>query len=181
MRIAFVCCVLLLVNFVPSAFADQVDGLWGGLKAGLATPQYTSDQPGYLVGATFLTGSRHSNVAVEGEVNYLTRYFADQLTTSSIDLSLGGQYRIRIDRNLIPYAKAGGDILINSANGGYKLKSSYGGHVAAGIDYFVDRQFALNVELRQIITTQADISKDSVKAATFDATCTVLTVGIRFN
>jgi len=96
------------------------------------------------------------------------------------NLSIGAQYRLPERQRFIPYFGAGMDVLINdlphnSAN------TVLGLHIASGLDYMLQRQVALNAEIKGIEAFSADVKNfDGSKAGQFDPSNVSFTVGARF-
>jgi hypothetical protein len=69
---------------------------------------------------------------------------------------------------------------VNSASKGFRIENSYGGHAAAGIDYFPSHYYAVSVELSQTIAVSSAITNNTGKVANFDPSALSLMIGMRF-
>lgn len=170
-----------ILSLSTVSFAADMERTWLGLKVGAISPQNINDQPGIAFGGTILNGFRGTNFALEAELSYLKRYFGSpSLKTSTVDFSIGSQYRFN-NRNIVtPYLQAGADYLLNNASNNYKIENSFGGHVAVGFDFFPDNYNAVNVELKQTIAMSSAITNTGVTVAHFNPSNLALTLGLRF-
>ncbi|QWV95111.1 porin family protein [Geomonas oryzisoli] len=96
------------------------------------------------------------------------------------DISLGLQYRFTPEKLLVPYLGAGVDLIkgkfTNLADRRYGLEWTTGGHVSAGVDYFVTRGIALTAELKGIFAPAGNIKTTPQE---YNPNSFVGTVGIR--
>ena len=138
---------------------------------------------GFIGGGGFIYGFSDS-IAGEFDVTHTAvgsgSTFGDFGTTN---VSFGAQYRYLDPRlkHLVPYAGLGLDILLNDASNGNSVDNVVGIHANAGIDYFIQRQLALNVDLKGVIAPDADIHAPSgSKVGNFDPNSFSTTFGLRF-
>ena len=64
---------------------------------------------------------------------------------------------------LVPYVGAGVDIILNDLEPDFdrislNTDTTFGGHISAGVDYFITRQVALNAEFKGVLSTEGDIN-----------------------
>jgi outer membrane protein len=206
-RSVIVAAALLL--FSSTAMADSIAGKIGvtasggfsitadskftsgaGLPAGVSNKIETDT--GYVVGGGLIYGI-NDNVSADlditfskADANFLGIKFAEFETTN---ISLGLQYHFMSKEKLVPYLGAGVDLMFNDAKpagiaaGGENLDvdNTFGGHINAGVDYFITKQIALNAELKGILSTEGDI-KDStgVVGAKADPSSVSGLFGIRY-
>ena len=96
------------------------------------------------------------------------------------NLSIGAQYRLPERQRFIPYFGAGMDVLINDLPNN-SVNTVLGLHIASGLDYMLQRQVALNAEIKGIEAFSADVKNfDGSKAGQFDPSHVSFTVGARF-
>jgi len=134
---------------------------------------------GFIGGGGILFGV-NNDVAIEMDIThatYGTKSWGDaDLTT----LSFSGQYRFPERNSLQPYVAAGVDVLIPDLPS-HSVDTVVGLHLAGGIDYFLTRQLAMNVELKGVEAFEADVrAYDGSKVGDFDPTHVAVTVGARF-
>jgi outer membrane protein len=102
---------------------------------------------------------------------------------SFTDVSVGFQYRFLPQQRLVPFLGAGADFihgnLDNVSGAGYRLDWAYGGHINAGFDWFVNRSIALTVEIRGVMTADADVRAGSVKVSEYSPRWVQGAVGFR--
>ena len=137
-----------------------------------------STDAGLIGGIGFLFGV-DDNVAVEMEVSrssYDTSHFGEADVT---DISIGAQYRFPERQRLVPYGGAGLDVLINDVGNRYS-NTTIGAHLSAGVDYFMNRQMALNLEVKGVESFSADVDGPSGQDGEFDPSNVSVTVGARF-
>lgn len=136
-----------------------------------------SSDAGLIGGLGFMFGV-DDNIAVELEVSrarYDTSHFGKADVT---DVSIGAQYRLPERQGLVPYGGAGIDVLINDLGNRY-TNTTVGGHLSAGVDLMVNRQTALNLEVKGVESFNADVDGDS-GSGEFDPSSVSVTVGARF-
>ncbi len=170
--------VLLISN---AAMADSIAGKIGvSVRGGFTVPTDSefSDgtkietDTGWNVGGGIIYGI-NNNFAADLDVIYSEH---DNKVTGidigvgkTADISLGVQYRFMPESALVPYVGAGIDVLVNdfSPNENLLVPSSldtdttFGGHLSAGIDYFITKNVALNAEFRGVLSTEADVKDNT--------------------
>jgi outer membrane protein len=143
---------------------------------GVGTLVVSSDA-GFIGGGGFLFGV-DNNVAAELDItraSFHTGFGRAELT----NLAIGAQYRLPERQRLIPYAGAGMDILVNDLV--HNTDTVLGVHLAAGLDYMLQRQIALNAEIKGVEAFTADVrDNNGDKFGKFDPSNVTFTVGARF-
>ncbi|HEY6837588.1 MAG TPA: outer membrane beta-barrel protein [Geobacteraceae bacterium] len=99
------------------------------------------------------------------------------------DIAIGIHYRIMPNNRLVPYIGGGadfikGDVSFTSGNT-YGLDWTYGGHANAGIDFFLNKSIALNLDFRGLFAVKGDITRGDVVVGEYDPMSFIGTVGIR--
>lgn len=118
------------------------------------------------------------NVAVEMAVSrssYDTSHFGEADVT---DISMGALYRFPERQRLVPYLGAGLDVLVNDVGNRY-TETTVGAHLSAGVDVLMNRQMALNLEIKGVESFSADVDLDG-RDGDFDPSHVSVTVGARF-
>jgi len=102
------------------------------------------------------------------------------------NFTLGGQYRFRLDHpKFVPYLGGGLDILMSDFDpkGGFirDIDTTVGFHASGGMDYFIQRNFALNAEVKLIAAPDTSINDaNGVHRGDFDPSSFSTTFGIRY-
>ena len=87
---------------------------------------------------------------------------------SSIDFAFGAQWRFMPTSQFVPYVEAGVDVLMNkislddeysSPGESWDAAVSFGGHLSAGVDFFITPNIALNAEIRGLLANNADVTR----------------------
>ena len=175
-------------------------GVWGGTYAVTKGfydkygPQRVKDTPiaenaiiGAAIGGGIIFGLT-DNLCSEISAIYNRFDFNSGNGTTAVgeftDFSLGAQYRFMPGSRFVPYVGAGLDFFYNDfdpvPDERLHNDNSFGGHLQAGMDYFLTRTLALNVELRGAIATEADISRNGVLIVKYDPSNLSGLIGIRF-
>ncbi len=99
--------------------------------------------------------------------------------------SIGLQVRNNIlEDHLAAYLGGGVDLLIayptDSAGNKADVDTVVGGHINGGGDYFITKNFALNLDLRGIFFGKTDITSGSTKFGEYDPITFVATVGVKW-
>ena len=138
-----------------------------------------STDAGFIGGGGFLFGV-DENVAMELDITRSAFHSSGFGQTDVTNLSIGAQYRLPERQRVIPYAGAGMDVLINDLPHN-TADTVLGVHVAAGLDYMLQRQIALNAEMKGVEAFSADV-KDytGARVGKFDPSNFAFTVGARF-
>lgn len=143
---------------------------------------------GLIGGGGFIFGATE-NIAAELDITHAG--FGSDFPDGRVDfdttnVTLGVQYRfqdlVRV-QHLVPYAGGGLDILLNDASGAKASDADdvVGVHLSAGVDYFLQPQFAVTGEVKGILAPDADIHEfDGRKKGTFDPSSFSTTFGVRF-
>lgn len=103
---------------------------------------------------------------------------------SFTDLALGLQYRFIPDNRMVPYLGAGVDLikgeLEHSTTGTqFDLDWTVGGHLNAGLDYFITRGVALTTDLRVVYAAKGDVTISDAEVGRYNPTSFIGSVGIR--
>ena len=181
-----ICC--LTVN---SALAESIKGRFGITgKIGFLVPADSQDKPegfgintdtGFIGGGGFIYGFT-DNIAAELDITHAS--FGSDFNTDfdTTNISMGAQYRFLIPsvRQLVPYAGAGLDILVNGANHGLDVDTVVGIHINGGVDYFLMKQLALTSEVKGVLAPNADIKESGFKVGEFDPSSFSMTFGVRY-
>ncbi len=100
------------------------------------------------------------------------------------DFSLGGQYRFLPGERFVPYVGGGIDFFYNDfdpvPDERLHNDNSIGGHLQAGMDFFLTQAIAFNIELRGAIASEADIMRNGVVIVNYDPSNLSGLLGIRF-
>ena len=202
-RIAICACFALTVSTASNALAGSIrDRLGVTGRLGFVVPadsEYT-DAPHYrksdndlgLIGGGGLMYGIDRNWAAELEITHSEfrahdGFGAEDGDFSTTNISLGAQYRFvdLADKRLVPYAGTGLDILLNGfspVNGsGGDVDNTLGIHVAGGLDYFVQKQFALTGQVKAVLAPDADVRDfRGAKVGNFDPSSVSVTFGVRY-
>jgi len=173
-----------------TAMADSIDGKLGVTgRIGFVNPadHNNSSNPdvGFIGGGGLIFGIG-SNLAADLEVTHAS-FGSDRGDFGITDIALGAQYRFKLsDHHWVPYAGAGLDILVSDLDGnnGERLNhdTRLGVHAKGGIDYFINKQFALTAEVKAVVARRTSIN-DRFGDDTGDhytPTNSTGTVGIRY-
>ena len=190
--VLFAACAVLAGMLAGNAQADDLRGRLAVTgRVGVTNPANSEKElpgvgtlvvktdAGFIGGGGFLFGV-DDNVAMELDITrsvFHTSGFGDANVTN---LSIGGQYRFPERQRVVPYVGAGLDVLINDLPHN-ATDTVLGVHVAAGLDYLLQRQVALNFELKGVEGFNSDV-KDFTggKIGEFDPSNFSATVGVRF-
>jgi outer membrane protein len=139
-----------------------------------------STDAGVIGGGGFLFGV-DDNIAIELDVTRSSYHTSRFGTAGVTNLSVGAQYRFPERQRLIPYGGAGVDVLISDLDDNY-TNTVVGMHLAAGLDYMLMRQIALNAEIKGVEAFSADVKSfnGGDKVGKFDPSNVAFTVGARF-
>lgn len=200
-KLALLCLAAAVCLSATSALAESIKGKLGVTgRLGFLVPadsdiganksKFETDA-GFAFGGGFIYGIDR-NFAAEVEVTHAS--FNAQTPTSDFkgdfdvtNIGLGAQYRFVVDQaNLTPYAGAGLDIILSDFErkngvGSYDVDATVGLHVKGGIDYFLNRQVALNAEGKFVVAPETDIKgSNGGSNGNFDPTGFTGTIGVRF-
>ena len=179
-----ICVAALLTLSAGTVMADSIMGRLGVTgRMGFIVP---SDSSGV---ATGVIGTNTDFIGGGGFIYGVTDSVAAELDIThagfsnfdSTNISLGAQYRFTKlpMKELVPYAGAGLDILLNGADFG-SVDDTVGVHLSAGADYFIQKQLAVTAEMKGVLAPDADITVSGLKVGNFDPTSFSMTFGIRY-
>lgn len=131
-----------------------------------------------LIGGVGVLFGVDDNVAVELELSRSTFDAGSFGDADVTDVSIGAQYRFPGRQLVVPYVGAGLDVLINDVGNRY-ANTTVGAHVNGGLDCFMNRQVALNLELKAVESFKADLDGPN-GTGKFDPSALSFTVGARF-
>lgn len=184
-------CAVLTAVFAGNAVAEDLRGrlaVTGRIgvinptdseRAGREGTLVVSTDAGIIGGGGFLFGV-DENIAMALEVTRASYHTSGFGTAGVTDISIGAQYRFPERQRFIPYGGAGINVLINDLSDRV-ADTVVGFHVAAGVDYMLMRQVALNAELKGVEAFSADVRAfNGYKVGEFDPSNVSLTVGARF-
>jgi outer membrane protein len=148
-----------------TAMADSINGKLGVTgRIGFLVPadhdNDTNPDAGFIGGGGLIYGIGN-NVAADLEVTH-TSFGSDRGDFGITDIALGGQYRFTLpDHHWVPFVGAGLDILVSDLDGnnGESLnhETKLGVHAKGGIDYFINKQFALTAEAKVVAASRTSI------------------------
>ncbi|KAA0890463.1 outer membrane beta-barrel protein [Oryzomonas rubra] len=187
--------VSVLVLFASTAMADTIANRLGFTgKVGFATPvkddfiNGTSEtKTGFAGGGGLLYGFG-DYVAAELDVTHLPKLDVKNggskaYEATLTDIGLGLQCRFIPNGKVVPYIGAGADFIKGSlkhvSGNDYDLDWTYGGHVSAGVDWFLTKGIALTAEARAVRTISGDILSGSTKVGEYDPYWVQGTFGLR--
>jgi outer membrane protein len=175
--------------------AASIDGRFGLTgKAGIIVPlkdDFISSTSGAKTGVTFGGGLIYGfckNFAAELDVTHVPKLDVEisgskAYEASFTDLSLGVQYRFTPEKRLVPYLGAGADFikgdLTHISGAQYDLGWTAGGHINAGLDYFITRGIALTADFRGVFTDKGDIKDGDIWKGEYDPMSFIGTIGVR--
>ena len=139
---------------------------------------------GFIGGGGFLYGIT-DQVAAEFEITR-TEFGSDSGNFGITNVTLGGQYRFKLDHpKFVPYLGGGLDILISNFDpkGGFirDVDTTVGFHASGGLDYFIQRNIALNAEMKLLAAPDTSINDSSgIHRGDFDPSSFSTTFGIRY-
>lgn len=187
------CMVALFALAAGTAMADSIKGRLGITgKVGFINPTDSEingsnidTDIGIIGGGGFIYGVT-DHIAAELDITHASFGSKQDVDFDTTNISLGVQYRfIELPiSQLVPYAGGGLDILLNDAGGARGAVSAddvLGVHLNGGIDYFLQRQLAANVELKAVLAPDADINNASGnKIGEYDPMSFSMTFGLRY-
>ena len=141
-----------------------------------------STDAGFIGGGGFIFGI-DENIAMELDITHAAFHTSNSTgfgQADVTDLSIGAQFRLPERQRVVPYFGAGMDVLINDLPHN-AANTVFGLHLASGVDYMLQRQLALNAEIKGVEAYNADV-KDftGAKVGQFDPSNVSFTVGARF-
>ncbi|OGU05233.1 MAG: hypothetical protein A2075_00910 [Geobacteraceae bacterium GWC2_58_44] len=195
MRRAILLATLILTLVSGTATADSLQGRFGVTgKVGAVVPLQddfisgTSDSNSAIAAGGGLIFGLSRNCALEIDVTHVPELDLEiagdkAYEATFTDIALGFQYRIASDNRLVPFIGFGVDFIkgdlehVNGTN--YDLEWTVGGHVNAGMDYFITRGIALTVDLRGLYAAKGDVEGGGTKVGEYDPMSFIGTAGIR--
>lgn len=182
------CAIATLSLAAGTAIADSIKGRVGITgKIGIMAPSngdygsYKNEtDAGFVFGGGLIYGiDDHFAAEIDITRSIFSSDFGDFGVTN---VALGGQYRFALNLpQLVPYAGAGLDILVNDADQGRNVDTTVGIHATAGADFFVMKQLALTAETKLVVAPDADIKGAyGNKLGNFDPTSLSATFGVRY-
>jgi outer membrane protein len=187
--ITMTCLAAAVALSAGAAMADNIDGKLGVTgRIGFIVPadhnNNSNPDAGFAGGGGLIYGIG-SNLAADLEVTHAS-FGSDRGDFGLTDIALGGQYRFQLtDHHWVPFAGAGLDILVSDLDGdrGYRLNhdTKLGVHAKGGIDYFINKQFALTAEAKAVVARRTDmIDGAGHYNGHYTPTNITSTVGIRY-
>ena len=185
-RILCVLCIAALLVFsAGAAMADSIMGRLGVTgKIGFIVPSDSSNLAGGVIGtnADFIGGGGFIYGVTDSIAAELDITHAGFSNFDVTNIALGAQYRYTklSMKQLVPYAGAGVDILLNGVDNG-SVDDTVGVHLCAGVDYFLQKQLAVTAEMKGVLAPDADIKgPGGAKIGEFDPTSFSMTFGVRY-
>lgn len=186
-------CAALTAILAGNAAADELRGRVAvTARIGVTNPANNEENiPGVgrlvvstdagIIGGGGLLFGVDDNIAIELDVTRSSYHMSRFGTAGVTNLSVGAQYRFPERQRLIPYGGAGVDVLISDLDRNY-TNTVVGMHLAAGLDYMLMRQIALNAEIKGIEAFSTDVKSlnGGDKVGKFDPSNVAFTVGARF-
>lgn len=193
-KLIVLACLATTVSMTTAgtATADSIKGKFGVTgKIGFMVPAdnesdfyHNKTDTGLIIGGGIIYGV-DDHFATEFEVSR-TEFGSETGDFGVTNFAFGAQYRFALNqRQLAPYLGAGLDIIATdydpSYTSGRDVDSTLGIHVSAGIDYFLQKNFALNAEARLVAAPNTDIT-DSYgdHRGDFDPSNFSTTIGVRY-
>jgi len=164
--------VIALTMTATSAFADTIANRFGITgRIGIVAPfendfiEDASDtDPGFALNGGFIYGFS-DHIATELEVTYIPEMDVTRggytYEAEMTDISLGLQYRFMPEKALVPFIGVGVDFIegnLDPDKGDYEMDWTVGGHVNAGLDWFLTKGIALTTDLRVTAAGSGDIN-----------------------
>ena len=193
--IALACLATTFSLSAGTAMADNIKGRFGVTgRIGLLAPadndaEFSNNRTnktdrGFIGGGGVIYGIDDS-FAADLEVTR-SSFGSDTGDFGVTNVSLGGQYRFSLteNRQLIPYAGAGLDLLVTDYDPHNRTRrdvdKTVGVHVSGGVDYFLRGDFALTAEARIVAASDTDISDGSGRSGDFDPSNFSSSFGVRY-
>ena len=156
-------------------------GITGRIGAvSTASSDSLDPEPSFVAGGGLIYGLTNI-LAVEADVAYApnVQFYNVGGKINTTDISVGLQIRNRTG-GYTAYLGIGGDVLLIDSDSNIDVDTQYGGHVRGGVDIFVTRDVALNIDLRGSFFPPTDFHVAGVKVATYDPLSFIGTVGVRY-
>ena len=195
-KLIILACLTASVSLAAgTALADSIKGKLGvSGKIGFLVPadndpdfvvnRQNNTDVGFVGGGGFIYGI-DDHIAVEFEITR-TDFGSNNGDFGITNVTLGGQYRFKIDQpKLVPYLGGGLDILLSdfdpSSGSRRDVDTTVGFHASGGLDYFIQRNIALNAEAKLLAAPDTSINDSSgIHRGDFDPSSFSTTFGIRY-
>lgn len=138
-----------------------------------------STDAGIIGGGGFLFGV-DDHIAAELDITRSSYHMSTFGTADVTNLSIGAQYRLPERQQIVSYFGAGLDVLIPDLP--YNAVSTVvGAHLATGLDFMLNRQLALNAEIKGVEAFNAKVRDfTGTKVGELDPSNLSFTLGARF-
>jgi len=193
MRRFIISLVAILSLLGGNVMAESIDGRLGFIgRLGAVVPLADSEiegasfwlsDVGFAAGGGLIYGfGKHFAAEVEA-INIpsldVKMESGDNVSEASFtDVSIGLLYRFMPEGRLVPYLGAGGDFVKGDIDS-TTLEWAVGGHVRGGLDYFINKGIAFNVDCKAIFTEESDITMNGRTVGAFDPMSVITTFGVR--
>lgn len=195
MRSSILFAALTVILIAVTANAASLEGRLGiNAKVGALVPledefiSGTSDSETDIAAGGGLIFGLSRNLAAEIDVTHVPGLNVEIANTRAFEASftnvaLGVQYRVASDNRLVPFLGAGMDFIKGTlediAGSKYNLEWTFGGHINAGVDYFITEGIALSAEARGVIAKEGDVERGDTVVAEYDPMSFICTIGLR--
>lgn len=187
--------IILILCVTGSAFGASLDGRLGLTgKAGAFVPlqddfvtSTSKTRTGVAAGGGLIFGFC-KNFAAEFDVTRVPSLDVEisgnkAYEAALTDVAVGVQYRLASENRLVPFFGVGADFVRGSLKhvlgATYTLDWTEGGHVNAGLDYFLTNGIALSAEVRGLVAFDGDVKSSGVKVGQYNPMSIIGTVGVR--
>ena len=187
--------ILMILATTGTAMAASLENRFGiNGKLGAFVPLQddfvsgaSDSKSGVIAGGGFIFGFS-SNVAGELDVLHVPELDLEisgskAYEASFTDVALGLQYRLASQNRLVPFFGAGVDFIkgnLEHVSGAkYDLEWTVGGHLNAGLDYFINNGIAFTVDVRGLLAAKGDVESGGIKVGEYDPMSFIGTLGIR--
>lgn len=187
--------VITLSMTTSTAFADSIANRFGITgRIGVVAPldnEFVKDTSDTNSGVAYNGGLIYGftdHIASELEITYIPKLKVEidgdtAYDAQMTDISLGLQYRFMPEKSLVPYIGVGVDFIEGKLDyldgGGYDMAWTYGGHINAGLDWFLTKGIALTADVRCTAAATGDVEKGNTKVTEYDPLWFQGTVGFR--
>ena len=195
MRKAIFMLILALVLTTGTAMAASLENRFGiNGKLGAFVPLQddfvsgaSDSKSAVTAGGGFIFGFS-SNVAGELDVLHVPELdvtvSGSNYEASFTDVALGMQYRLASQNRLVPFFGAGIDFIKGTlehpvTGNKYDLEWTVGGHLNAGLDYFINNGIAFTVDVRGLLAAKGDVESGGIKVGEYDPMSFIGTLGTR--
>ena len=193
-RVIFLLFTVLLIT-TGTAAAESIAGRLGVTgKLGATIPlndefiDGTSDTNAGFSGGGGLIYGLNDQLAIDLEVFHMPELEVEvdgvkTYEAEVTDIALGVQFRFPTNGSLVPYLGIGADFIRGNldyvSGNSYDLDWTYGGHVNAGVDWFITPGIAFTADIRGVYAADGDISSDSSDVSEYSPQWVQGTVGVR--